>query len=88
MWFGCAQRADGVTQTGKDYADMEGLCYKMAFNYEMAKHPDPFTEAKGYNGPVLLLRADDDRAPAAVTHRCTPHPMWTPLQAAATTLPR
>ena len=25
-----------------------------------AKHPDPFTEAKGYNGPVLLLRADDD----------------------------
>jgi pimeloyl-ACP methyl ester carboxylesterase len=56
-----AQRADGVTQTGKDYADMEGLCYKMAFNYEMAKHPDPFTEAKGYNGPVLLLRADDDR---------------------------
>ena len=40
---------------------MEGLCYKMAFNYEMAKHPDPFTEAKGYNGPVLLLRADDDR---------------------------
>ena len=61
MWFGCAQRADGVTQTGKDYADMEGLCYKMAFNYEMAKHPDPFTEAKGYNGPVLLLRADDDR---------------------------
>ncbi|MDV5043071.1 hypothetical protein R2O95_14460, partial [Faecalibacterium duncaniae] len=44
-----------VAQTGKDYADMEGLCYKMAFNYEMAKHPDPFTEAKGYNGPVLLL---------------------------------
>ena len=41
MWFGCAQRADGVTQTGKDYADREGLCYKMAFNYEMAKHPDP-----------------------------------------------
>ena len=48
-------------QTGKDYTDLEGLCYKMAFNYEMAKHPDPFTEAKGYNGPVLLLRADDDR---------------------------
>ena len=23
--------------------------------------PRPFTEAKGYNGPVLLLRADDDR---------------------------
>ena len=61
MWFGCAQRADGVMQTGKDYADMEGLCYKMSFNYQMAKHPDPFTEAVGYNGPVLILRADDDR---------------------------
>ena len=31
MWFGCAQRADGVVQTGRDYTDMEGLCYKMAF---------------------------------------------------------
>ena len=51
MWFGCAQRADGITQTGKDYA----------FNYEMAKHPDPFTEAVGYNGPALILRADDDK---------------------------
>ena len=61
MWFGCAQRADGVLQTGKDYADLEGLCYKMAFNYEMAKHPDPFTEAAGYCGPVLVLRADDDK---------------------------
>lgn len=61
MWFGCAQRADGITETGRDYADLEGLCYKMAFNYEMARHPDPFTEAEGYDGPVLLLRAEDDR---------------------------
>lgn len=61
MWFGCAQRADGITETGRDYADMEGLCYKMSFNYQMASHPDPFTEAEGYTGPVLLLRAEDDR---------------------------
>ena len=61
MWFGCAQRADGITQTGRDYADLEGLCYKMAFNYQMAKHPDPFTEAEGYHGPALILRADDDK---------------------------
>lgn len=92
MWFGCAQRADGVVQTGRDYTDMEGLCYKMAFNYEMAKHPDPFTEAKGYNGPCCCCAPTMTvwwtRAPAAVTHRCTPHPRWTPLQAAATTLPR
>ena len=48
-------------QTGKGYADVEGLCYKMSFNYEMAKHPDPFTEATGFNGPVLLVRAADDK---------------------------
>ena len=33
--------------------------------------------------------ADDDRlvdeGTCTVTHRCTPHPMWTPLQAAVTT---
>lgn len=52
MWYGCARRADRVTQSGKDYADLEGLVYKMAFNYNMAAHPDPFEEAKGYNGPV------------------------------------
>lgn len=27
----------------------------------MTKHPDHFTEAKGYNGPVMLIRADDDQ---------------------------
>ena len=27
----------------------------------MTKHPDPFTEAQGYNGPVMLIRADDDQ---------------------------
>ena len=58
----------------------------------MAKHPDPFTEARGYNGPVLLLRADDDRLVDEGT--CSRYaqvytsPEVTPLQAAATTLPR
>ena len=61
MWYGCARRADRVTQSGKDYADLEGLVYKMAFNYSMAAHPDPFEEAKGYNGPVIVIRADDDK---------------------------
>ena len=44
MWYGCARRADIVTQSGKDYADLEGLVYKMAFNYNMAAHPDPFED--------------------------------------------
>ncbi len=61
MWFGCAERADAVTKSGKSWYDMEGLRYEMAFNYDMASHPNPYEEAKGYNGPVLLIRADDDK---------------------------
>lgn len=61
MWFGCAQRADEVTKNGEDHFDLEGLCYKMDFNYQMAKHPDPFTEAAGFQGPVLIMRASDDK---------------------------
>ena len=62
MWRGCAERAHALEeQSGRDYADMEGLVYKMAFNYGMAAHPDPFTEARGYKGPVLVARAIDDK---------------------------
>ena len=69
MWFGCAQRADGVTQTGKDYADMEGLCYKMAFNYEMAEGytaPEVDTIAGGgHNFATLTARAAVEEKTAA-----------------------
>ena len=61
MWFGAAQRADAVTQKGQDWFDMEGLKYAMAFNYDMASHPAPFEEAKGYEGAALILRASDDK---------------------------
>ena len=61
MWFGCKDRADAVTQKGMRFFDMEGLRYEMAFNYDMASHPNPFEEAKGYDGPVLLVRASDDK---------------------------
>ena len=61
MWFGAAQRADAVVEKGQDWFDMEGLKYKMAFNYDMASHPAPFEEAKGYNGPALIVRASDDK---------------------------
>lgn len=61
MWFGSAQRADAVVEKGQDWYDMEGLKYKMAFNYDMASHPAPFEEASGYNGPVLIIRASDDK---------------------------
>ena len=46
---------------GQDYIDIESVWFKASFNIEMTKHPDPFTEAKGYNGPVMLIRADDDQ---------------------------
>lgn len=61
MWFGAAQRADAVVAKGQDWFDMEGLKYKMAFNYDMASHPSPFEEARGYEGPALIIRASDDK---------------------------
>lgn len=61
MWYGAAGRADMVTKAGKDSVDLEGLTYAMAFNYDMASHPDPFEEARGYEGPVLIIRANDDK---------------------------
>ena len=44
MWYGCARRADMVTQSGKDYADLEGLVYKMA---ETAQALDTFITYAG-----------------------------------------
>lgn len=61
MWFGCAQRAQAVTDMGQDWVDMEGLKYQMSFNYDMASHPMPFDEAKGYEGPAFIVRASDDQ---------------------------
>ena len=91
MWFGCAQRADGVTQTGKDYADMEVCATRWPLTTRWQSTPTLY-EAKGYNGPCCCCAPTMTvwwtRAPAAVTHRCTPHPRWTPLRAVATTLLR
>ena len=39
---------------------MEGHATKMAFNYEMARHPTLY-EAKGPGGPVLLTRRRPNR---------------------------
>lgn len=61
MWFGADKRADAVVETGQDWFDMEGLKYSMAFNYDMAGHPLPFEEAKGYGGPALIVRSSDDK---------------------------
>lgn len=61
MWRDAERNACLLEQhTGRDYADMEGLVFKMAFNHSMGAHPDPYIEAEGYDGPVLIVRADDD----------------------------
>ena len=62
MWRAAEKNATMLEQhTGRDYADMEGLVFKMAFNHNMGSHPEPFVEAKGYEGPVLIVRPDDDK---------------------------
>ena len=62
MWRDAERNACMLEQhTGRDYADMEGLVYKMAFNHNMGAHPDPYVEAAGYDGPVLIARAADDK---------------------------
>ncbi len=60
MWFSAKSNADRVTAMGADWFDMEGLRYEMSYNYDMASHPNPYDEAKGYEGPALLIRASDD----------------------------
>lgn len=61
MWRDAERNACLLEQhTGRDYADMEGLVFKMAFNHSMGAHPDPYIEAEGYDGPVLIARAEDD----------------------------
>ena len=79
------QRADGVTQTGKDYADMEGLCYKMASTMRWPSTPIPLPRPRATTarcfccGPTMTVWWT--RAPAAAMPRGTPHPRWIPLQA-------
>ncbi|MGI5976723.1 MAG: alpha/beta hydrolase family protein [Candidatus Limivicinus sp.] len=61
MWYGAKPNADAVTASGADFADLEGLCFKMSFNYDMASHPEPFMEAQGYGGRVFIARARNDK---------------------------
>ena len=61
MWFGCGERAKQLMDQGKSYVDLEGLRYEMSFNLDMASHPMPFEEAKGYEGPAFIARASDDK---------------------------
>lgn len=59
MWFGCKERADQLKAQGIEFGDVDGLKFGLGFNYDLAKY-HPFEDAKGYTGPVLILRGTKD----------------------------
>lgn len=67
MWYGCKERSDELRNQGIEFGDMEGLKVNIAFNYDLAKY-NPFEDAKGYNGPVLIMRGTKD--PLVSTEIC------------------
>lgn len=59
MWYGCKERSDELRNQGIEFGDMEGLKINVEFNYDLAKY-NPFEDAKGYDGPVLIVRGTAD----------------------------
>lgn len=59
MWYGCKERADEMKNKGIEFADVEGLRFSTAFNYDLAKY-NPFDDAKGYNGKTVIIRGTKD----------------------------
>lgn len=59
MWYGCKERADQLKAQGITYGDIGGLKFGLNFNYDLANY-HPFEDAKGYHGPVLILRGTKD----------------------------
>lgn len=60
MWDGALDRALAMEEKGIFTADIEGLCFATAFNKDLHKY-EPFSTAKGYEGPVLLVRGTEDK---------------------------
>lgn len=60
MWIGGLERVQAMEEKGIFSADVEGLCFSTTFNKTM--HPyEPFEAAKGYEGPVLLIKGSEDK---------------------------
>ena len=60
MWIGALERVQAMEEKGIFSADVEGLCFSTTFNKTM--HPyEPFAAAKGYEGPVLLIKGSEDQ---------------------------
>ena len=60
MWDGALERAEAMEQKGIYFADVEGLKFSTAFNKDLHQY-EPFATAKGYDGPVLLIRGTEDK---------------------------
>ena len=61
MWYGCAERSRQLEASGAPFGDVGGLKLAHAFNYDLGAYPDPYAQAAGYGGPVLLLRGTEDK---------------------------
>lgn len=66
MWNGALERALAMEEKGVFTADIEGLCFSTAFNKDLHQY-EPFSTAKGYEGPVLLIRGTEDKLVDAAT---------------------
>lgn len=60
MWNGALERSLAMEEKGIFSADIEGLCFTTAFNKDLHQY-EPFSTAKGYEGPVLLVRGTEDK---------------------------
>lgn len=60
MWDGALERVLAMEEKGIYSADVEGLCFSTAFNKDLHQY-EPFSTAKGYAGPVLLIRGTEDK---------------------------
>ena len=58
-WYGALERAEMMEAKGIFEADVEGLKFATAFNKDLHQY-EPFSSAKGYHGPVLLIRGTKD----------------------------
>lgn len=66
MWNGALERVLAMEEKGIFSADVEGLCFSTAFNKDLHQY-EPFSTAKGYEGPVLLVRGTEDKLVDAAT---------------------
>lgn len=60
MWIGGLERVLAMEEKGIFFGDVEGLRFSTTFNKTM--HPyEPFAAAKGYEGPVLIVKGSKDQ---------------------------